>query len=473
MLRSIKLCIIILTITTTVPFLLLRLSQLQNKQVTLSVSRHAIRSSGPVRNNTGDPEYNLTSSATSYSDLFRKMADCDEECRQVMELNERIDCRAIMADNREALSSAERYMKSHPKLSVPKRVRLPVGCRPYETNPFYRRVASSVEEELFPIAYSIVVHRNPAQLERLLRAVYWPQNIYCIHVDAKAGRDLADYVTNLVRCLPNVITADREYVIYAGYSRLKADLNCMSKLLGIPQRWNYVINLTGEEFPLKTNRELVKILRIYNGSNDIEGMSGHVTNRFRSRYVNRWRADRRRGVMRIDRGSHGLPIAHPPAPDNITLVKGSAFGVFSRRLVEFVFSDSTVKRLLAWLEHVWSPDEFFWATLNSGYHNPALRVPGSYAGRPDLKPWLAKFVSWPPRDRCKGRRVRGICVLSSGDLPVLVKRRELFANKFYLGSDYVALHCLEQWIYNRTIDVTLTFDERFYRKLPFVGSPDR
>jgi uncharacterized membrane protein HdeD (DUF308 family) len=37
------------------------------------------------------------------------------------------------------------------------------------------------------------------------------------------------------------------------------------------KKWKYFINLTGQEFPLRTNYELVKILKIYNGSNDIEG----------------------------------------------------------------------------------------------------------------------------------------------------------------------------------------------------------
>ena len=34
--------------------------------------------------------------------------------------------------------------------------------------------------------------------------------------------------------------------------------------------WKYFINLTGQEFPLKTNAELVKILKVYNGANNIQ-----------------------------------------------------------------------------------------------------------------------------------------------------------------------------------------------------------
>lgn len=36
-------------------------------------------------------------------------------------------------------------------------------------------------------------------------------------------------------------------------------------------KWRYFINLTGQEFPLKTNKELVKILKSFKGANDISG----------------------------------------------------------------------------------------------------------------------------------------------------------------------------------------------------------
>jgi len=36
--------------------------------------------------------------------------------------------------------------------------------------------------------------------------------------------------------------------------------------------WHYVINLPGQAYPLRTPEEMVDILRIYNGANDIEGI---------------------------------------------------------------------------------------------------------------------------------------------------------------------------------------------------------
>ena len=45
----------------------------------------------------------------------------------------------------------------------------------------------------------------------------------------------------------------------------------MKMALKHPTEWRYFINLTGQEFPLKTNKELVRILSHYHGANDIAG----------------------------------------------------------------------------------------------------------------------------------------------------------------------------------------------------------
>jgi len=46
--------------------------------------------------------------------------------------------------------------------------------------------------------------------------------------------------------------------------------------------WHYVINLPGQAYPLRTPEEMVDILRIYNGANDIEGI---YLRRLTKRYV--------------------------------------------------------------------------------------------------------------------------------------------------------------------------------------------
>jgi len=47
-------------------------------------------------------------------------------------------------------------------------------------------------------------------------------------------------------------------------------------------KWRYLINVAGQSYPLRTPEEMVDILRIYNGANDIEGIyKRRIFNRYR------------------------------------------------------------------------------------------------------------------------------------------------------------------------------------------------
>ena len=47
-------------------------------------------------------------------------------------------------------------------------------------------------------------------------------------------------------------------------------------------KWRYLFNVAGQSYPLRTPEEMVDILRIYNGSNDVEGLP--LKRRLRHRY---------------------------------------------------------------------------------------------------------------------------------------------------------------------------------------------
>lgn len=107
--------------------------------------------------------------------------------------------------------------------------------------------------------------------ERLLRAIYAPQNLYCVHVDKKSKASVFSAIKAITSCLPNVFLVSQAVgVVYAGWSRVQADLNCMADLYNANTEWKYFINLCGQDFPLKTNLEIVRMLRLLNGGNSLE-----------------------------------------------------------------------------------------------------------------------------------------------------------------------------------------------------------
>ncbi|KAK2174636.1 hypothetical protein NP493_787g01063 [Ridgeia piscesae] len=285
-----------------------------------------------------------------------------------------ITCQQILfgSGNETVYEVAREIMSAHPASYIDdeKYVELTADCVDFRRRRGYHLSPLDQEEAQFSIAYNIIMHRHIEQVERLLRAIYRPQNVYCIHVDLNSPAEVHAGMLSLVSCFPNVFIASKlENVIYGGFSRLQADINCMSDHVKRDDRWRYLINVAGEAFPLRTNAEIVKILKIYNGANDIEGVYGrHI---IRSRFEREFKEVRNSIVPTGQRNK---------LPHHIDFVRGSAYGTFSRAFVEFLLTDTKAKDLLQWSRKTYSPDEFYWSTLHHTYRNPHFHTPGSYSG---------------------------------------------------------------------------------------------
>ncbi|XP_047195681.1 beta-1,3-galactosyl-O-glycosyl-glycoprotein beta-1,6-N-acetylglucosaminyltransferase 3-like [Hippoglossus stenolepis] len=315
-------------------------------------------------------------------------------------------------------------------------------CPAYIKKRDFITVPLSEEENDFPIAYSIVIHEKIEMFERLLRAVYAPQNIYCVHVDQKSSEEFQKAVEAIVACFPNVFIATKlEKVIYASWSRVQADLNCMTDLLKSPVKWRYLLNTCGTDFPIKTNREMVKILKILNGRNSMEteAAGGYKKGRWQYHHIV---TD---SVIRTDEMKSPPPISSP-------MFTGNAYFVVSRAFVTHVMQDTEVQKLLEWSKDTYSPDEHLWATLQRMPSVPGSMPANSKFDLSDLL-GLARVVKWGnlagdvkkgnPYPHCTGVYRRAICVYGAGDLRWLLSQQHLLANKFDVEVDDIAIRCLE------------------------------
>ena len=143
-------------------------------------------------------------------------------------------------------------------------------CSTYQKNRKYIMSPVNEEEANFPLAFSLLVYSSAHQVEQLLQAIYRSQNYYCIHVDLKATSTFYETMAKIAGCFPNVFLSSKRFDVRWGcFSVLQAELQCMRDLWS-KTKWKYYINLTGQEFPLKTNWDIVRILKIYNGSNAID-----------------------------------------------------------------------------------------------------------------------------------------------------------------------------------------------------------
>ena len=111
--------------------------------------------------------------------------------------------------------------------------------------PFYNKQQTSSS---ISIAYTILLHNDVEQFERFLMAIYHPNNVYCVHIDSKSSDSIKNGVKSIVDCFDNVFIATKlEYIVYAGFSRLRADLNCMTDLVNLENLVNKHENLMGKQ----------------------------------------------------------------------------------------------------------------------------------------------------------------------------------------------------------------------------------
>jgi beta-1,3-galactosyl-O-glycosyl-glycoprotein beta-1,6-N-acetylglucosaminyltransferase/N-acetyllactosaminide beta-1,6-N-acetylglucosaminyltransferase len=66
----------------------------------------------------------------------------------------------------------------------------------------------------------------------LLRAIYRPQNVYCLHVDRKAAQSVHEAMRGVARCFPNIFMASRAVsVVWGNYTVLEPEIVCLQDLV--------------------------------------------------------------------------------------------------------------------------------------------------------------------------------------------------------------------------------------------------
>ncbi|XP_004602684.2 beta-1,3-galactosyl-O-glycosyl-glycoprotein beta-1,6-N-acetylglucosaminyltransferase 3 [Sorex araneus] len=365
-----------------------------------------------------------------------------------------INCSRIIQGDQEAVIEALLNNLAMKKTRVPLTdtdyLNMTKDCKQFKANRRFLEFPLSKEELDFPIAYSIVIHEKIENFERLLRAVYVPQNIYCVHVDEKSPETYKQAVKAIISCFPNVFLASKLVrVVYASWSRVQADLNCMEDLLQSPVPWKYFLNTCGTDFPIKTNAEMVLALKMLKGKNSLES---ELPSEYKK---NRWKYH-----FEVTDSLHQTNKMKDPPPENLPMFTGNAYMVASRAFVQQVLENPKSRRLIEWVKDTYSPDEHLWATLQRAPWMPGSVPYHSKFHISDMAA-IARLVKWQghegnismgaPYEPCSGIHQRGICIYGVGDLHWMLQNHHLFANKFDPNVDNNALQCLEEYLRHKAI----------------------
>lgn len=233
-------------------------------------------------------------------------------------------------------------------------------------NEFLDNFYVSREELNFQLAFSLSVHDNPQQVVRFLKVIYRPHNLYCIHYDVKTSKTFRQIFDNIAKCLSNIFIPSKIIKVNWGdYTILDAQLSCIGDLYKVRSsiEWKYLITLCGKELPLRTNLEIVRLLKPLNGTSALV--------HFDLPDEDRWRIEvksfaNRKGQIIRSRKKLG------PVPHNLKIYKSLAYFGLSPEFVDYILHDQIAQDLLKFMHKgVSSAEEHFYSTL---YHLPGKSI---------------------------------------------------------------------------------------------------
>lgn len=258
------------------------------------------------------------------------------------------------------------------------------------------------------IAYLVLVHRYPNQFKRLFKAIYHPDNYYLIHVDKKSGIELQTEIANFLSSFPNASLLESKKTLWGGYSLVDAELRAIKKLLKINKAWDFFINLSGQDFPLKSQQFIHDFLR-KNKDKDFLKISDQRKNRPNTLH----RIENH--VVELNDQVIVEPIVKRSFLKGVTPYIGNQWMILSRKFCEFVTNNPESERFKTFYKNTLIADEGFFQTviMNTSYKSTIVNDD-------------QRLIDWVPMGTIKLRPRDFI----SKDASFLMNNKNLFARKF-------------------------------------------
>ncbi|WP_146944426.1 beta-1,6-N-acetylglucosaminyltransferase [Chryseobacterium hagamense] len=117
------------------------------------------------------------------------------------------------------------------------------------------------------IAYFIMVHHKPNVFKAMFEKIYTRDQFYLIHIDRKAGAKFTEEIQLYLLQFPNAYLLESMNIVPGGFSVIQAELNAMEYLLNVSREWDYFINLSGEDYPLRSQSIIRQFLTANKGRN--------------------------------------------------------------------------------------------------------------------------------------------------------------------------------------------------------------
>jgi hypothetical protein len=279
------------------------------------------------------------------------------------------------------------------------------------------------------IAFLILAHKNPSQLERMLNAMDHPAFDYFIHVDRKADQSAFGFLSkrNRVYFIRHAIK-----VFWGRYSLVQATLNGIGEILQSGE-YDYIHVMSAQDFPIKPPQEIYQYLQDKKGSEFItcikesdnhEWWQDAALHVWRYNFHN-WRIP---GKYRLQfLANKLLPPRKYPIAGHLVVGHSNWFtltGACARYMIDYLVDHPEVVRFF---KYTWGADELIFSTVvyNSRFQE---KIEKSLV-----------YIDW-------SERVANPKLLTIKDFHAIMTSGCLFARKFDIEKDESIVRQLEAWL---------------------------
>jgi hypothetical protein len=214
------------------------------------------------------------------------------------------------------------------------------------------------------IAYFIMLHDNFPQLRWLLNAIYTYDDLFLIHIDKKSSPSFFNQVHEYAVTRPNIEFLPSHNVTRFGWSVVNTELRAIRALVSSKREWEYLINLSGRDYPIKSIDAIKTKLSLESPNNFIEVIPRNEMAKGDPHLERRLSFEMFHTVVKTPTW-----LAFPKIAD--IKYKGSAWFMITRDFCEWLLSNRLTAQIGAAVKYWWNPDELFFQALvmNSPYRN--------------------------------------------------------------------------------------------------------
>lgn len=275
------------------------------------------------------------------------------------------------------------------------------------------------------VAHLILAHKNPSQLERLLRALEHPSFDFYVHIDKKTDIQPFRYLINN----KNVFEVrDRTKIYWAGYGTIQATINGFREIL--PKNYDYINVISAQDFPLKSAEYIYQYLLERRGKEfmtceSIDDQWTEAAIRVRQYHLINWQIPGRHQLEKVI--NKILPERKFPM-DHKIVGRANWFTVTNdaaKYMLDFIDDHP---ELVRYYKYCWGADEFIFSTILYNSHFNKRIVENLV------------YVDW------SGPKTGHPKVLTAEDIEALKASDKLFARKFDMDKDQTVFSLLEHWI---------------------------